>query len=195
MNINEKLMTAVSDNNLEQVKECLAQGADVNAKNSYDKTPLMSACGYNNFEIAKLLIEHGADVNAKTKDGYTALIYSANKICHNDTTAITKLLISNGVDVNAKNDWGDTALHKMFVQQQYKHIESAKLLIENGADVNIKNIDRETPLDIVNKTQYGNRNDNFKEIQNLIISKGGKLGKEFKAKRTKTKSNDFGMGM
>lgn len=194
MDINEKLMTAVSDNNLEQVKECLAQGADVNAKNSYGKTPLMSACGYNNFETAKLLIENGADVNAKTKDGYTALMYSTN-VCYDDTTAITKLLISNGADVNAKNDWGDTALHKMFVQQNYKHIESAKLLIEHGADVNIKNIYRETPLDIVNKTMSSNRDNNFKEIQNLIISKGGKLGKEFRAKRTKTKSNDFEMNM
>lgn len=201
-NATNKLSTLLhcATNNLELTKLLIDNGADVNAKNLFGKTPLMYACSYNNFETTEILIEYGADVNAKDKDGYTALMYSAN-ICYDDTTEITKLLICNGADINAKNNYGDTALHKMFVKQNYKHIESAKLLIENGADVNAKNIYKETLLDIVNKTQYSNRDDNFKEIQNLIISKVGKLGKEFKTKRTKakieqkTKSNDFGINM
>ncbi len=58
------------------VKKAIEEGADVNAKDVFDWTPLMCASHYNkNPEVAKLLIEAGADVNAKDMYGYTPLIY------------------------------------------------------------------------------------------------------------------------
>ena len=54
----------------EAVKQHLATGADVNAKNERRWTPLHIAATK---EIAELLIDNGADVNAKSKGGYTRM--------------------------------------------------------------------------------------------------------------------------
>ncbi|MDB4807876.1 ankyrin repeat domain-containing protein [Verrucomicrobia bacterium] len=52
--------------NIEAVKQHLAAGTDVNAKNDWSEwTPLHRAAEYNHKEVAELLIAKGADVNAK----------------------------------------------------------------------------------------------------------------------------------
>ena len=74
MNINEKLLESIFNEDLEQVKECLAQGANVNDDNGKSYEPPIILVSINgNLEIAKLLIQHGADVNAKNNKNETAL--------------------------------------------------------------------------------------------------------------------------
>ena len=65
--------TAARIGNIEAVKQHLAAGTDVNAKNKYEWTPLHSAAFSGHKEIAELLIAKGADVNAKRDDGETPL--------------------------------------------------------------------------------------------------------------------------
>jgi ankyrin repeat protein len=55
------------------VTELLRQGADVNARNSYDITPLHDCAQKGTTEIALILLEHGADVTAHNKMGQTPL--------------------------------------------------------------------------------------------------------------------------
>lgn len=45
----------------------LTHGADVNAINSYGRTPLHRAAFNGHEDIAKLLLVHGADINARNK--------------------------------------------------------------------------------------------------------------------------------
>jgi len=59
--------------NIEAVKQHLAAGADVNAKDDWGMTPLHCTAINNRKEIAELLIANGADVNAKYDDGKTPL--------------------------------------------------------------------------------------------------------------------------
>ena len=59
--------------NIEAVKQHLAAGTDVNAKNKYEWTPLHSAAFSGHKEIAEILIAEGADVNAKDNNGGTPL--------------------------------------------------------------------------------------------------------------------------
>ena len=63
---------AAGDGNIEAVKQHLAAGTDVNAKDS-GWTPLTVAANNGHKEIVELLIAKGADVNAKDDDGYTPL--------------------------------------------------------------------------------------------------------------------------
>ena len=55
---------------IKDVKQHLADGADVNVKNANGATPLHFAATK---EIAELLIAKGADVNVKDNSGYTPL--------------------------------------------------------------------------------------------------------------------------
>ena len=88
---------AASDGNIETVKQHLAAGTDVNAKN-VGSTPLHWAAKKGHKEIAELLIEKGADLNAKQNLGWTPL-HNAASSGHKE---IAELLITKGVDVNAK---------------------------------------------------------------------------------------------
>ena len=88
------------------VKQHIAAGADINAKNGGGFTPLQAAAGEGHKEIAQLLIAEGADVNAKSENGVTPLHWAA---LHGHKE-VAELLIAKGADVNAKNDFGETPL-------------------------------------------------------------------------------------
>ena len=195
------IIKAAQEGNIEAVKQHLAAGADVNAKDENGWTPLNSAAVKGRNQIVKLLIEKGADLNAGTP-----LIYAAT----DGHMEVIELLIANGADVNAKaNDQlGGTALHmtanlghkkvvellvaagadvnaKMLHGMTPLHFAAnnkgiAKFLIDKGADVNAKLNDGphngSTPLDFANVPNLGDP-----EIAALLRKHGGKTGEELKA--------------
>ena len=65
------LIQATKDGNIEAVKQHLAAGADVNARDANGLTPLHGAAFLGEKEIVELLIAKGADVNAKANGGLT----------------------------------------------------------------------------------------------------------------------------
>ena len=68
---------AALNENIEAVKQHIAAGTDVNARDNGGSTPLHQAAINGHKEIAELLIANGADVNAKTKStGKTPLDYA-----------------------------------------------------------------------------------------------------------------------
>ena len=129
------LRQAITKGDIEAVKQHLAAGADVDAKDMNGETPLTWAA---NKEIAELLIAEGADVNARDKRGKTPLHYAKTK-------EIAELLIAKGADVNAKDKSESTPLHYA------KTKEIAELLIAKGADVNARNKNNETPIDLARR--------------------------------------------
>jgi len=77
------------------VRELVAQGADVNAKDRDGYTPLTWAAGYGRLDIAQFLIEKDADVNDNGRDGWTPLMSAVTK----GNFPVAKLLIEKGADV------------------------------------------------------------------------------------------------
>jgi len=162
------LIQAAADGNIEAVKQAIAAGADVNAKDKHGNTPLDLAAREGHKEVAELLIANGANVNAKTNGGWTPLHYAA-KEGHKE---VVELLIAEGANVNAKDDIiGRTPLYQA-ASQGYKEI--AELLIAKGADVNAKDNVGETPLD--RAIRYKRT-----ETADLLRKHGGKTVKELKA--------------
>jgi ankyrin repeat protein len=187
---------AAERGNIEAVKQHLAAGADVNAKNEDSKTPLDRATGLlvlgRNAETSDLLRKHGGkhgviigaaaggdieavkeflaadtDVNAKGMTGWTPLHHAA---VHGHKE-IAELLIAAGADVNAKDDIGRTPLNEAAV---HGHKETAKLLIAKDADVNAKSKEGKTPLDMAILFKHS-------ETSDLLRKHGGKTGAELKA--------------
>ncbi|MBT4227238.1 MAG: ankyrin repeat domain-containing protein, partial [Verrucomicrobia bacterium] len=89
---------AADEGNIEVVKQHLAAGTDVDAKDKYEWTGLSWAAAEGQNEIVDLLIAKGADVNAKDYRVRTPL-HSAAAHGHKE---VAKLLIIHGADVNAK---------------------------------------------------------------------------------------------
>ena len=98
--------TMAGAGNLQAVKEHLAKGLDINAKNKDGVTALQIATLLGQYEIAKLLIQNGADVNTKSNDGTTALHSAAFLGRHKEA----KLLLENRIDADIRNNDGATAI-------------------------------------------------------------------------------------
>ncbi|MGN0015931.1 MAG: ankyrin repeat domain-containing protein [Candidatus Avelusimicrobium sp.] len=89
---------------LDNVKQLIAAGANVNWQNDWLQTALMET---GNIEVAKLLFANGADVTAKDEDDKTALSYYLQR---NRSTEMIAFLLEHGADVNARDKNGKTAL-------------------------------------------------------------------------------------
>ena len=139
--VNEELLEAVKDANLEKVKVLLKSKVNLNATDSREMTPLLLSSADNNLEIVKTLVESGADVNRKHKEtGKTALMYSAA----NGHLDILRYLLSRpGILVNAKDKEGKTALiHSVF----YARKDAIGILLENKANPNARTNVEESAL-------------------------------------------------
>ena len=81
-NPDRALIEAARDGNIEAVKQAIANGVDVNAKNRGDATPLHGAAANGHKEIAELLMANGAKINS---------IYSS----HEETDSELDFALSN----------------------------------------------------------------------------------------------------
>ena len=180
---------AATFGNIEAVKQHLAKGADVNAKDIDGWTPLRKAALNGHKEIVELLINKGADVNAKDEDGSIPLHGAAFW----GLKEVAELLIANGADVNAKDRGGFMPLDEAIINENTeivdllrKHdgksgaedsiqvaasvgnIEAVKQHLAAGTDVNTKDAIGTTPLLLaVTKGQ--------REIVELLIAKGANV--------------------
>ena len=100
------IKSAASKGNIEAVKQHLAAGTDVNAKEDGKYgTPLHRAADAGHKKVVELLLANGANVNARISMGTP--LHEAVTGGHKD---IAELLIANGADVNAKTNAGMTPL-------------------------------------------------------------------------------------
>jgi ankyrin repeat protein len=97
---NRKLLVYSRICELNGVKKCIENGADVNCKDNDGWTPLMWSSNNGHLEIVNVLIENGTDVNCKSNYGSSPLICSSYK----GYLEIVKVLIENGADWNIKDN-------------------------------------------------------------------------------------------
>ena len=126
------LMIAVMAENIETSKLLLKQGADVNASNENDETPLHYAARHSkNDSIIQLLLRCKANVEAVDSSGMTALQISA--LQGNDV--VCRSLLEAGANVRASEPDGWTALHYLAMRGDPTCMEP--LLSQAGADVEV----------------------------------------------------------
>lgn len=101
------------DLTLDDVKEFIDAGSDVNAVSVFGLTPLFYT---KSAEIAELLVKHGANIEFKAWTGRTAIFHA-----HID---VLNVLVTYGADINIRDNSGYTALN---------HSYYPIYLIKNGA--------------------------------------------------------------
>ena len=119
---------AVRWNLLEVIDPLIRAGANVNATNRYNITPLALACTNGSALVVAKLLQAGADPNA-SPNGESPLMVAART---GDLETV-KVLLAHGAATNAvESERGQTAL--MWAAAE-AHPAVVKLLIEQGADV------------------------------------------------------------
>jgi cytohesin len=138
------------------VKVLVANGADINAKDEHDETPIDRAAAEGDRQVVDLLVAAGADislplaaeaghlekvkqlisagtdVNARDKNGSTALCLAIRR-GHAD---VVEALISSGADVNAENRGSDIlGQAPLHTAARLDDLEIARILIAHGADI------------------------------------------------------------
>ncbi len=132
------------------VRLLLERGADVNAKDKNDATPLLLAIRGGNEAIVRILIEHGADDKVVTNDGKTPLHMMSEG--RHFMPEIAQLLLEHGADVNAKDKNHATPLF-LAIPRSYLS-EMVRFLLHHGADDKVENNEGKTPLHTLSECEY-----------------------------------------
>ncbi|WP_372753984.1 ankyrin repeat domain-containing protein [Labilibaculum sp.] len=103
------LFAAAFMGNTNAIKQHIATGSNLNAKDPYGSTPLQIATIFGKTEAAIALIEGGANLNLCSNDGSTAL-HTAAFFCR---IKIVESLLLNGADKSIQNNYGSTALQSV----------------------------------------------------------------------------------
>lgn len=159
--VDPTLHIAAQDNQIEIIKRLLKNGANPNARNELDQTPLLLAALNGHEEAAKLLLANGAEVNAQDYSGLTALHLSAQY----GHVKVMDQLFDAGANVKAKTfAQGLTPIHWAAF---WGHTEALQNLRKHGADINARDRIGDTPLTWA-------ENFNHNTMARLIAAKGGK---------------------
>ncbi|KAL5964254.1 Protein phosphatase 1 regulatory subunit 12B [Taenia solium] len=92
--IDVQFHAACKNSELDEVKELLSKGVDIDVANVDGLTVLHQACIDNNYEVVQFLLSNNANVNAQDNEGWTPLHACAS--C--SYTELAKLLLENGAD-------------------------------------------------------------------------------------------------
>jgi ankyrin repeat protein len=117
----------------------LKQGANVDAKDKYGRTPLLWAAKNGHVTIVSLLLEKRANINFSDGGGGTPLSSAAQ----NGHKAVVQLLLGKGANVNGEFLHGRAPL---LWAAEAGHEAIVKLLLENGAYINARDMYGSSPL-------------------------------------------------
>ena len=139
-NWNSPLHVAVSRNDLNAIKNLIAEGGDVNARNVNGVTPLHLAASEANLEIVSYLIDNGARIDCHDLSGYNALYEACRSAKHNNAAVVSKLLEA-GAKVDFLDKDKNTLLHCVLISKRF---DIAELLIASCSDINQLNVYEES---------------------------------------------------
>jgi serine/threonine protein kinase/ankyrin repeat protein len=143
------LLDAVKYGKVEAAKSLLANGANVNEKDTDGSTPLMIAAGgtaylADGLPVVELLVNARASLEAQDSKGRTAL----HRAVAEGHTAVVHFLLESGALVNKKTTEGATPL---FYAVQFGRLPALQLLIERHAQLNLADASGTTPLMIASE--------------------------------------------
>jgi uncharacterized protein len=137
----------------------LENGAQVDARNLEQKTPLYLAAEIGKAEIVEVLIRNGADVNARSSNNSTPLHAGTGDV------AVTRLLLQAGANPTLQSDAGGAPIHSPNLAPA-----TLKLMLAKGVDVNLRNREGQTPLQVHSRPPYMNAAAQSEIIQILLAN-------------------------
>jgi len=133
------LMIASAEGYTSEVHRLVKLGADVDATDLENISPLIYAVANNRLNTVKALLEYSPNTGIMTKSGESALHIAAK----DNMLEIAEALIRADADLNLKDRHGATPLH---YASAYGYFYMCDLLIYYNADIEARSEDGSTPL-------------------------------------------------
>ncbi len=121
------LPAAASYGDVERVRQLLATGADIEARDTYGRTPLHIAAFKSHDVVVETLAKAGADVNALENDAYDIITIAA---VANDLDIMNLAIALGANPKNITSPYEGTAL---IAAAHLGHVEIVQALIDSGA--------------------------------------------------------------
>lgn len=121
------LFHAIAFGTPEDVGNCLAEGADLTARDWWDRTPWLLSLQTGVVETAAALLAAGSDPKARGRAGKIPMAYAVES----GEAGMVRWLIAKGFDVDAADNGGRTAL---MTAAEQGATDCARVLLEAGAD-------------------------------------------------------------
>ena len=137
----DNIFSAIRNNALDQIKNCIENGVNLDILDIKQRTPLMVALLSGHTTMSKLLLPVSTQLNKPDINNDRALHIATT----NGFTDLVEQLIYKKVDINAVDSHGNTAL-LLATRHDNKLIMS--LLLDNHADHTIKNKKNRPPLNL-----------------------------------------------
>ena len=133
--LDQQMLNAAIQSDLDTVKKLVAQGADINYTDKWGNTAIFSAAWNGDIKALDLFYDLGATLD----------LGEANLLCNaafNAQVESVKWLIQKGEDANYTLTTGENALHYTISQTNKMHdrTEIVKILVNSGTEVNKKTI-------------------------------------------------------
>ncbi len=126
-----RLVDAVKNQDVQQVRTLLSGRLDVNLRSEDGSTALLWAAHWNDLQTAELLVRAGADANAANDFRMTPL----SQACTNGSAGLVDLLLKAGANPNTPIGTGETPL---MTCARTGSAEAVRMLLVRGANVNAK---------------------------------------------------------
>ena len=161
-----ELIAAAAAGDVPRVKQALAQGASVRARDAAGRTALVAATYGNHVEVARALIAAGADVNAQDGLRNSAFLLAGAR----GYLEIVRMTLAAGADLRSTNRYGGTAL---IPACHYGHVETVRELLRTSIDVDhVNNLGWTALLEAV---ILGDGGPAHTEIVRLLIARGASV--------------------
>ena len=111
------------------VQYLIEKGANIEAKDYFQRTPLHVACYIGNLPVVQYLVEKGANIEAREQDQRTPL----HCACENNLLPIMQYLIEKGANIEARTKEQKTVF---LIAARKGYLPIFQYLVEKGADLN-----------------------------------------------------------
>lgn len=133
------LLEAADEGDATLLGQLLDGGANVEARDAFDRTPLLRAAFHGHRTAVELLLARGADPNVENMQRRSALIIAADQ----GHTSVVDLLLEHGANPDHAGIHDQTAL---IVAGWQGHVESVRRLMTAGADPELRDVTGNTAL-------------------------------------------------
>jgi len=164
--IQTRLLTAAATGDSVTVRELLAQGSDIEARDANGRSALLLATHQDAVEVARILIDAGANVNAMDNITDSPFLYAGAE----GRLEILRMTLLRGADLASVNRYGGTAL---IPAAHHGHIETVRELLDTEIDIDhVNNLGWTALLEAI---ILGDGGPTYVEIVRLLIEAGADI--------------------